>query len=251
MHRRQSLVISLLVSFAVACSDAGAPPTGPHAEPLLDHFPGHEQGERFELTLAAPGGWDGATLATSSECLGGETLIAEGGDGGVGAGVQETGEDGDVRFELLLSGVGLFGDDPICLGHVRPDGDWRNDFILEYRQRGRNAPEVLVVWHFRHGDGDDAPAHDLRTGWTTIDQTWDQVLGGETVEYRGTATIREGRTTLVSGVPLAFDFRLTSLDGGGGGDDDDDDDNGGNGNDNGDEEPCHRNPNHPCHRSAG
>jgi len=213
MRRRQLLPLAVLMTFGVGCSETGPQPTEPGGiDAVSSHFPGHDPGSELELTLSAPDPWSGATLTTSEGC-GWESLIAENDGPGMSAGVQDVVDGNDVRFELLLTGVEHFGEGEVCLGNVRPNGDWRKDFIVDYRQRGRNDPEVFVVWHFQH----DGRTHDLRSGWTRIDNTWDEIMGGATVRFQGHATIRQERTTVASGVPLAFDFQVNSP--GNGGDD--------------------------------
>jgi hypothetical protein len=229
MRTRSLIPLALIAGFAGACTDAKLGPTATAGSgPLFDHFSGHEPGNHHELTLSTPEDWTGATLVTAEKC-GWSSVMAEGHDRTLRAGVQDVSDGDDVRFQLSLSGVEYFGTDPVCLGNLRDNGDWRHDFIIEYRQRGRNDPEVAVVWHFQH----EGETHDLRTGWTRIASTWDEVLTGTTTLVEGAATIRKGRTTVESGVLLAFEFTAEGQGGGGGG--------------GGGDQPCHRNPNHPCH----
>jgi hypothetical protein len=213
MHERNLLSLAVLVTFGVACSDSAPQPTEPAGiDAVSSHFPGHDPGSELELTLAAPDSWSGATLTTSETC-GWTSVIAENDDLSMSAGVQDVVDGNDVRFELLLTGVEHFGPSEVCLGNVRPKGDWRKDLIIDYRQRGRNPPEIFVVWHFQH----DGQTHDLRSGWTRIENTWNEIVGGATVRFEGQATIRQERTTVASGVPLAFDFVVDQP--GNGGDD--------------------------------
>lgn len=237
------------VLIAAACSETAPLPTDmAPGSPLLSHSPSHPGEPLYELTLAAVDMTGRATLATDCDPWDDHIIVDEWNQSLRAGGAGKMDPDGavldDDRFELLFTPDAaaevVFGAGPVCLGNVRPQGDWRDDLIISYspRRGNRNPATVSVQWWFAQGDY----RYQLTVSSEVDRMRWDQITGGETVEVQGPYTLTnvtedQGWFTAAEG-SIGFAFTATALES--------------DGDENGDDEPepgCpHRNPNHPSCR---